>query len=123
MNNNTNTTNQNDNTTPQVAGVSMITVEQLRSIGIDLPEDQMQALMQHTEDTINEQIGEEIVDSLDDGQLQELVAMQEADAPAEQVEEWIVERVENYQEIVEDNVAIVLGDLAQNVEAIVGADK
>ena len=123
MNNNTNTTNQNDNTTPQVAGVSMITVEQLRSIGIDLPEDQMQALMQHTEDTINEQIGEEIVDSLDDEQLQELVAMQEADAPAEQVEEWIVERVENYQEIVEDNVAIVLGDLAQNVEAIVGADK
>lgn len=122
MDENTNTTNQDDNTAPQVAGVAMITVDQLRSIGIDLPEDQMQTLIQHAEDTINEQIGEEIVDSLTDRQLQELVAMQEADAPAEQVEEWIVERVENYQEIVEDNVAIVLGDLAENVEAITGTD-
>lgn len=119
MNENTNTTPQDDNTATQVAGQEIITADQLRSIGIDLPDDQMQVLIQHTEDTINNQIGEEIVDSLDDDQLKELIAMQEADTPDEQMEAWIIERVPEYQEIVEDNTAIVLGDLAENADAIV----
>ena len=37
--------------------VTIVTKAQLNSIGINLPEDQMQALIQHVEDTINSQIG------------------------------------------------------------------
>lgn len=98
--------------------VTIVTKAQLNSIGINLPEDQMQALIQHVEDTINSQIGEEIVESLDDDQLKELVQMQDNDAPAEEIDAWIRARVPEYDEIVEDNVAIVLGELADNSDAI-----
>ena len=98
--------------------VTIVTKAQLNSIGINLPEDQMQALIQHVEDTINSQIGEEIVESLDDDQLKELVQMQDNDAPAEEIDAWIRARVPEYDEIIEDNVAIVLGELVNNSDAI-----
>lgn len=98
--------------------VTIVTKAQLNSIGINLPEDQMRALIQHVEDTINSQIGEEIVESLDDDQLKELVQMQDNDVPAEEIDAWIRARVPEYDEIIEDNVAIVLGELANNSDAI-----
>ena len=98
--------------------VTIVTKAQLNSIGINLPEDQMQALIQHVEDTINSQIGEEIVESLDDDQLKVLVQMQDIVAPAEVIDAWIRERIPEYDEIIEDNVAIVLGELANNSDAI-----
>ena len=109
----------NDNQHTQVnIQATMITKAQLSSVGINLPDDQVQALIQHVEDTVNERISEEIVDSLDDAQLAELVALQDDDVPAEQVEAWIRERVPEYDEIIEDNVTIVLGELVENSEAI-----
>ena len=109
----------NDNQHTQVnIQATMITKAQLSSVGINLPDDQAQALIQHVEDTVNERISEEIVDSLDDAQLAELVALQDDDVPAEQVEAWIRERVPEYDEIIEDNVTIVLGELVENSEAI-----
>ena len=98
--------------------VTIVTKAQLNSIGINLPEDQLQALIQHVEDTINSQIGEEIVESLDNEQLKELVQMQDNDVPAEEIDAWIRERIPEYDEIIEDNVAIVLGELANNSDAI-----
>lgn len=128
INNNDNTQNSNtqDNSqsndssqaSVQAVSATIITKEQLNSIGINLPDEEMQALIEHTEDTINERIGEEIVDSLDDEQLEELASMQESDAPADQIEAWVMARVPDYQEIVEDNTTIVLGELAESVEKI-----
>lgn len=80
--------------------VTIVTKAQLNSIGINLPEDQMQALIQHVEDTINSQIGEEIVESLDNEQLKELVQMQDNDVPAEEIDAWIRERIPEYDEII-----------------------
>ena len=109
----------NDNQHTQVnIQATMITKAQLSSVGINLPDDQAQALIQHVEATVYERISEEIVDSLDDAQLAELVALQGDDVPAEQVEAWIRERVPEYDEIIEDNVTIVLGELVENSEAI-----
>lgn len=122
MNDNTNTaTSPVSDNNPQADDLAVITIDDLRSIGIDLPQEQMLALIRHAEDSINERIGEEIISSLDDDQVQELVALQQAGASDEQVEEWIVERVTSHQEIVEDNIAIVLGDLAESADAIVAA--
>ena len=111
-------TMNNDENTQITISTTMITKAQLNSVGINLPDDQMQALIQHVEETVNERINEEIVDSLDDAQLAELVALQDDDVPAEQVEAWIRGRVPEYDEIVEDNVTIVLGELVENSEAI-----
>ncbi len=111
--------NNDENTQmPVNLQATVVTKEQLNSVGVDLPDDQMQALIQHVEETINEQISEEIVDSLDDAQLEELVALQDANAPAEQVEAWVRERVPEYDDIIEDNVAIVLGELVKNSESL-----
>lgn len=107
----------NQNTNVNI-NATIITKQQLNSVGIDLPDDQMQALIEHVEETVNERIGEEIVDSLDDTQLKELVALQDSNAPAEQIDAWIREHVADYDEIIEDNVTIVLGDLVANSDAI-----
>ena len=124
---NDNTTNDDtqnnpiqDNSQAGAQGVSstIITKAQLNSIGINLPDEEMQALIEHAEDTINERISEEVIDSLDDEQLEELATMQESDAPADQIEAWVMARVPDYQEIVEDNTTIVLGELAESVEQI-----
>ena len=98
--------------------VTIVTKAQLNSIGISLPDDQMQALIQHVEETINERISEEVVESLTDEQLAELVKMQDSNAPAEEIDAWIRERVPEYDEIIEDNVTIVLGELVENSDAI-----
>ena len=97
---------------------TIVTKAQLNSIGISLPDDQMQALIQHVEETINERISEEVVESLTDEQLAELVKMQDSNAPAEEIDAWIRERVPEYDEIIEDNVTIVLGELVENSDAI-----
>lgn len=97
---------------------TIVTKAQLNSIGINLPDDQMQALIQHVEETINERISEEIVESLTDEQLAELVKMQDSNTPAEEIDTWIRERVPEYDEIIEDNVTIVLGELVENSDAI-----
>lgn len=107
-----------DNNTQINLQAAIVTKEQLNSVGIQLPDDQMQALIQHVEETVNERVSEEIIDSLDDAQLEELVALQDGDAPAEQIDAWIRERVPEYDEIIEDNVTIVIGELVENSDAI-----
>ena len=97
---------------------TIVTKAQLNSIGVNLPDDQMQALIQHVEETINERISEEVVESLTDEQLAELVKMQDSNVSAEEIDAWIRERMPEYDEIIEDNVAIVLGELVENSDAI-----
>jgi hypothetical protein len=108
-----------NNDQPQLSiQATIVTKAQLNSIGISLPDDQMQALIQHVEETINERISEEVVESLSDDQLKELVELQTGSASAEEIDAWIRERVPEYDEIIEDNVAIVLGELVENSDAI-----
>jgi len=108
-----------NNDQPQLSiQATIVTKAQLNSIGISLPDDQMQALIQHVEETINERISEEVVESLSDDQLKELVELQTGNASAEEIDAWIRERVPEYDEIIEDNVAIVLGELVENSDAI-----
>lgn len=97
---------------------TIVTKAQLNSIGVNLPDDQMQALIQHVEETINERISEEVVESLTDEQLAELVKMQDSNVSAEEIDAWIREQIPEYDEIIEDNVAIVLGELVENSDAI-----
>ena len=103
----------------QVTVSHAITKTQLNSLGIDLPDDQMDALIQHAEETIGLRIGEEVADSLDEAQLEQLIAMQENNVSPEEIDEWLSERVADYAQIVEDNVAIILGELVENTAEIV----
>ncbi len=108
-----------NNDQPQLSiQATIVTKAQLNSIGISLPDNQMQALIQHVEETINKRISEEVVESLSDDQLKELVELQTGSASAEEIDEWIREHVPEYDQIIEDNVAIVLGELVENSDAI-----
>ena len=48
----------NDENTQIIIPTTMITKAQLSSVGINLPDDQAQALIQHVEETVNERISE-----------------------------------------------------------------
>lgn len=98
---------------------AIVTVEQLRSLGIDLPQPHMQALLDYIGERTGGLIGQEVVESLDDEQAIELARLQES-AP-QNVEQWLQQHVPDITQIVEDNVTIVLGEVVENLQAIVAS--
>ena len=109
----------NNDNTPQVnLDEALITIDQLREVGINLPEQQLQELAVHVQDKINERIGEEAVESLTGEQLEELITMQDNGVSGDQIGEWLRTRVPDYEQIVEDNTVIVLGEVVDDIDAI-----
>ena len=98
------------------AGTVAITKAQLNAVGINLPDDEMEDLIQRAENEVNERVGEELFDSLDDDQLKEFVAMQEdKSVSGDKIAEWLAERVPDYKQIVADNTVIVLDELVKTI--------
>lgn len=94
-----------------------VTVQTLRDFGITVDDTTVDALLQHLNDTIEERIGAEIVEALDDDQLKELLAIQDT-GDDNQLGEWIAAHVPEYEQIVQDNIDITVGELAENAGAI-----
>lgn len=109
-----------DTTTPNGQSIvllsGVITEERLRSIGVMLEGDELATLVQYAEDKVHQLVSEEIAESLDDDQVEELVQLQQNGASAEEIDAWLRERVEDYDQIIEDNVLIVLGELAKHAD-------
>lgn len=93
-----------------------VTVQTLRDFGLTVDDATVDALLQHLNDTIEERIGAEIVEALDDDQLKEMLAIQDAGDDA--LGEWIAAHVPEYEQIVQDNIDITVGELAENTDAI-----
>jgi len=96
-----------------------VTVQTLRDFGITVDDATVDALLQHLNDTIEERIGAEIVEALDDDQLKEMLAVQDA-GDDDKLGEWIAAHVPEYEQIVQDNIDITVGELAENTDAING---
>ncbi len=89
-----------------------ITREDLTTLGIELPEEQVAEFLQHANDTLAERVGAEITESLTDEEIEEMVAVQEAgDDTALQA--WLIEHVPELKEIVQDEVDIFVAEIAQ----------
>lgn len=98
------------------AGAVAITKAQLNAVGINLPDDEMEDLIQRAENEVNERVGEELFESLDDDQLKEFVAMQEDESVSDdKIAEWLAERVPDYKQIVDDNTVIVLDEVVKTI--------
>ena len=97
------------------AGTVAITKAQLNAVGINLPDDEMEDLIQRAENEVNERVGEELFESLDDDQLKEFVAMQEDGVSDDKIAEWLAERVPDYKQIVDDNTVIVLDEVVKTI--------
>lgn len=95
----------------------LITKELLEEFGIDLSGKDVDSLVQHLNETLDERVGTEITESLDDDQLKELLDLQEKGSD-EEVGTWLQANVPELQQIAQDEVDILLGELAENTDGI-----
>ncbi len=95
----------------------LITKELLDEFGIELGEQDIDSLLTHLNTTLEERVGAEITESLNDDKLKELIDLQEA-ASDEEVGAWIEQNVPELQQITQDEIDILLGELAENTDGI-----
>lgn len=89
----------------------------LADIGVKLDEQTHQALSDHYEQTLNERVIDEITTELDEAQLNELSRLT-ADDPSE-LSAWLATNVSKLGEIIENEVDILMGEIAENSDQIV----
>ena len=95
----------------------IITRELLEQAGINLEGKDVDALLAHLNQTLEERVGTEVTTSLSDEQLQEMLEIQE-NGNDEQLVEWMSANVPELNEIAQDEIDILLGELAENAEDI-----
>ena len=95
----------------------LITRELLDEFDISLEGQDEATFLQHLNDTLEERIGAEITESLDDDQLKALLDLQE-NGTDEEVGAWIQQNVPELQQITQDEIDILLGEVAENSDAI-----
>ena len=95
----------------------IITKEHLAAVGITKSDEETAALLTHLNSTLHERVGAEVVASLDDQKLKDLTTVQESGDELK-VTEWINENVPELKEIIEDEVAILLGEIAEHAESL-----
>lgn len=95
----------------------LITADALIAMGIQLSGDDTKALVQHANDTLNERVGADIVESLNDEQLEEYLTLQQSDED-EKLTAWLTDNVPDLKQIVENERDILLGELAENADSI-----
>ncbi len=88
----------------------------LQNLGINLDDETYAAFDAHFEATLGERVIEGIIDTLDDTELAELAALRAQDD--EQLQTWLQAKVPDLPQIIEDEVHILLGELAENSDKI-----
>lgn len=96
---------------------AIITKELLASVGITIPAQQEQTFIEHLNRTLQERIGTEITDSLEDAQLEELVELQQSNDEVA-VQAWLKTNVPELEDIIKDERDILLGEIAENTDGI-----
>ncbi len=98
-----------------------ITQETLEEAGITLVGDELTALLDHLNETLEDRVGDEIIDALEDDQLEEFMKLQQSSTD-EQVFDWIKQHVPEYEQIVKTETDILLGETAQNATGVNNAE-
>jgi hypothetical protein len=94
-----------------------ITKDSLLSLGINLDGQDVDSLLDHLNDTLQERVGTELTESLNDEQLKTLVELQDK-ATDEEVGNWLEANVPEFEQIVKDEIDILLGELAENSDGL-----
>ncbi len=89
----------------------------LESIGVAIDEQTFQMLSRHYEETLDERVITEIVEELDEAQLTELTSLRGGETGA--LQQWLETNVPQLSEIIEDEIAILLGDMAERSDELV----
>ena len=96
--------------------MALLTRDFLTDLGIQLDGANFQALEEHFETTLHERVIAEIVEELTPEQAEELATLQGGDEAT--IQQWLTENVQDLADIVADEVDILLGEIAENSEAI-----
>lgn len=90
----------------------LITPQLIVSAGIELAPDELDSYVDELNDMLMERIGEAVAETLADDELKELTRLQET-ADDESLNEWLNENVPELNEIIQDEIDILLGDIAE----------
>lgn len=92
-----------------------ITQDSLLAHGINLDGQDVNALLAHLNDTLEERVGSEITESLNDTQIQTLVEMQEK-ATDEEIGEWLTQNVPDFTQIIQEEIDSILDEFAEDTK-------
>lgn len=94
----------------------LLSHELLEQIGVTMSPDDMDLLSTHFETTLDERVTNEVIAELSDEQVDALAQLREgSDA---QLSEWLKQNVPDLKEIIEDETAILLGELAEHSDSL-----
>ena len=93
--------------------MTVITRQLLADIGISLDDAAYVQVTEQYEAELDNRIVNEIVDELDTEQLRELTRFKDSGDDAG-LQRWLVENVPDLDKIVEEEMAILLGEIAEN---------
>jgi len=96
--------------------MSALTKEFLESIGVQLDDATYQAFAEHFDETLSSRVIDSIINNLDDEQLEQFAAMR--DSSEDELWQWVQANVPELSEIIQDEVDILLGDLAESADSI-----
>ena len=92
-----------------------ITEDMLTDLGIDLAGEDKVAVLAQLNDTLQERIGVEISQLLDETELEELQELQESSSD-EIVDEWLEKHIPNLEDIVSNNVVALLDEMTKDAD-------
>ena len=95
--------------------MTVITRQLLADIGISLDDAAYVQFTEQYEAELDNRIVNEIVDELDTEQLRELSRFKDSGDDAG-LQRWLIENVPDLDKIVEEEMAILLGEIAENSE-------
>ena len=95
--------------------MTVITRQLLADIGISLDDAAYVQFTEQYEAELDNRIVNEIVDELDTEQLRELTRFKDSGDDAG-LQQWLIDNVPDLDKIVEEEMAILLGEIAENSE-------
>ena len=93
--------------------MTLFTQDFLTNLGVSLSLEEQQALSDYTEEVLRERVIEEVIDSLEEGQAEQLSSLAD-----DSLQEWLVLNVPELQSIVQVEVDILLGELAEQADLL-----
>lgn len=94
-----------------------ITEATLNEMGIILDAEKMTSLLSHLDDELNERVGTALLEELSSEQVDEYNKLSET-ADEVQIGEWLSSKIPDYKQIVQDEIDIMLGSVAEKAEEL-----
>ena len=94
-----------------------ITQANLDEMGIKLADDKTASLLTHLNEELNERVGTALLAELNTEQIDEYNEFSKT-ANDDQIGEWLNSKIPEFKEIIQDEIDIILGDIAEKADEL-----